>query len=83
MSYFAEPLSRIAGSSQRKLPEGPSEEGSLEDSEKLLQQQSRQIGSPNADWAFQRRYYDRKINERVGPPISPFPNPYAFGPDAL
>jgi hypothetical protein len=65
MIYFAGPLSRMAGSSEKQLPEGPSPEGSADDAGKQKQQQARQTGSPNADWPAQRRYYDRKISRDV------------------
>ena len=75
MSYFT----NLLGRPDRE----PTEEGSAEDSRRQQEQRSLQTGSPNADWAFQRRYYDRKISRELGPPIAPFPNPYDFGPDAL
>lgn len=59
----------------------PAEEGSAEDSRRQAEQRSLQTGSPNADWAVQRRYYDELISRQLGRPIEPYPPPYRSGPD--
>ena len=63
MSY----LSALLGRPDRE----PTEEGSAEDSRRQQEQRSLQTGSPNADWAIQRRYYDRQINRSLGFPTAP------------